>query len=264
VFDSNSGTLNDSRNEVWGYVNVIEDNGEYSLTQKLLQNAFSELNLEHVHDSLDAFVNYASVDEGQTLSSEDIHAKIASAAFLIYSPSGESIGTGFFIGNNGLAVSNSHVVGNDSGCQIYLFGSDGSLNRSIYYTFKKIVFNGANENLDLVIFYVDLDGNESNYIPLSRRDPVVGMKAFAFGNPRGLMGTFSAGQVSALREDIYMIQIDTPITNGNSGGPVVNDKGHAIGVSAAGIEGGGNLNFAVDTRIVRMILSELGIEIPKK
>ena len=68
----------------------------------------------------------------------------------------------------------------------------------------------------------------------------VGDEAFAFGNPFGLYGSMSSGVISAFHRSFHpkdssqkledLIQIDTAVNPGNSGGPLLNRNGQVIGI----------------------------------
>jgi S1-C subfamily serine protease len=76
------------------------------------------------------------------------------------------------------------------------------------------------------------------------------------GNPEGMMGTFSEGIVSALRDSkgSHLIQITAPISHGSSGGPVFNVYGQVIGISKSIWASGQNLNFAVPASEIDVLL----------
>ena len=70
---------------------------------------------------------------------------------------------------------------------------------------------------------------------------------------------FQKGIVSSMRDfgqNGIRIQIDAPISPGNSGGPVLNEKGEVIGVSVSGIQGidAQNLNFAIPSNYLKALL----------
>ncbi len=83
------------------------------------------------------------------------------------------------------------------------------------------------------------------------------MKFFAVGNPKGLEGTFSQGIVSSIRksERINLLQITASISEGSSGGVVLNDKGEVVGVAVGAIESGKSLNFAIPVSLLRSLIS---------
>lgn len=75
----------------------------------------------------------------------------------------------------------------------------------------------------------------------------MGSKVYAIGNPRGLEGTISDGILSGKRnnEGIEYLQITSPISPGNSGGLVLNERGVVIGVATFTYNNSQNLNFAI-------------------
>ncbi len=75
------------------------------------------------------------------------------------------------------------------------------------------------------------------------------------GNPSGLNGTFSNGIVSGIRRDgtDKLLQISAPISQGSSGGVVLNSGGGVIGVSAAS-RYGQNLNFTIPSNYIKKLL----------
>jgi len=82
----------------------------------------------------------------------------------------------------------------------------------------------------------------------------VGDRVYAIGNPQGLSGTVSDGIISAFRTyEGYgeIIQTSAPISQGSSGGALVNPEGQLIGIIVMQMKDGQNLNFALAGRIVR-------------
>ena len=117
----------------------------------------------------------------------------------------------------------------------------------------------VNEKRDLAVLQV----SASSVQPLAIADSDVveiGETIYVVGNPKGyLEGTFSEGIVSGIRleETDKLLQLTAPISPGSSGGPVLNNKGQVIGVSAATIEGGQNLNFAIPSNFLKDLLAQL-------
>jgi len=85
----------------------------------------------------------------------------------------------------------------------------------------------------------------------------VGDPVYAVGNPKGMRGTFSDGIVSALREvDGHdLIQITAPVSEGSSGGPILNKEGRVIGIATAVLRDGQNINFAVPASALQGLLA---------
>jgi len=75
----------------------------------------------------------------------------------------------------------------------------------------------------------------------------VGDTVYVAGNPKGLEGTFSQGIVSGIRrvKGNRYLQITAAISEGSSGGPILNESGDVIGIAVATVREGQNLNFAV-------------------
>ena len=79
--------------------------------------------------------------------------------------------------------------------------------------------------------------------PTDPRAMRVGDEAFAVGNPMGLAGSMSAGVISGFDRSIPvgdggqrlqgLIQFDTAVNPGNSGGPLLNRQGHVVGIVTA-------------------------------
>lgn len=177
----------------------------------------------------------------QNLDLSGLYSKFKNSVFLIYTSDGTNgfQGTGFFISENGLAVSNYHVFEGTSKGLETIRDLDGS-SYKIEEVYEKSVEN------DFIIFKVDLKGGKVlNPIPIVKQNPVVGEDVFAIGNPHGLESTLSKGIVSAFRDDNSRIQTNTEITHGSSGGPLLNMKGEVVGITTSGV-GEANLNFAIN------------------
>lgn len=88
-----------------------------------------------------------------------------------------------------------------------------------------------------------------------------GQRLFAIGAPYGLEHSLTAGVVSALRtnprtglQPRHLVQCDVPINQGNSGGPLFNEKGEVVGIASFMLSRSGGsvgLNFAVPSNTVR-------------
>ena len=82
---------------------------------------------------------------------------------------------------------------------------------------------------------------------------VRGQRVVAIGSPLGLFNSVSDGIISGFRaiEGVDMIQFTAPISNGSSGGAVLNMYGEVIGISTAGFDAGQNINLAVGYEYIR-------------
>src|SRR5215471_6029880 len=80
------------------------------------------------------------------------------------------------------------------------------------------------------------------------------------GSPLGLQGSVTTGVVSSLRDDPFgggfkMIQTDASVNPGNSGGPLVNQKGEVVEIIRYKIGGTENLNFAIPVNYLRGMIA---------
>jgi len=183
----------------------------------------------------------------QVLPLNELYNRYKKSVFLVYTSDGNNgfQGSGFFISQNGLAVSNYHVFeGTSQGLEI-IETIDGK-------QFKILeVLDKSKEN-DYIIFRVKIDNYKIlNPISIVSQIPQVGEDVFAIGNPRGLESTLSKGIISGYREKNTLIQTTTEITHGSSGGPLLNMRGEVVGITSAGL-GEANLNFAVNIKILNL------------
>lgn len=175
----------------------------------------------------------------EKLEGAQIFDRYESAVFMVFTSDGLNAyqGSGFFIDNNGLAVSNYHVFkGTGIGLeQIKLSNSDEA--------YKVIEVLRKSEQEDFILFRVNCEN--TNYIPIGSEKPKVGEKVYAIGSPRGLENTFSSGEISQWRADNLM-QINALIDHGSSGGALINEYGEVVGITSGSFADGSqaNLNYA--------------------
>ena len=162
-------------------------------------------------------------------------------------------GSGFLLDSSGLIVTNHHVVGSAFSVKVTLY--DGT------------TLNGRVLRRDAVsdAALVKLEGNISDVsgLPICHTDVVrVGQSVVAIGNPLSLSNTVTQGIVSGFRRNPSrsLIQTDTAVNPGNSGGPLLNREGIVIGIvtekiAAEGVEG---LGFALP---IGEVLQRLNITI---
>lgn len=85
----------------------------------------------------------------------------------------------------------------------------------------------------------------------------IGQAVFVLSNPEGLSGTLSKGIVSSAArkvKDIKMMQIDAPVSQGSSGGAVLNAYGEVLGIVEGSLSTGQNLNFAIPQTSIKSFL----------
>ncbi|MGO9490408.1 MAG: S1C family serine protease [Solirubrobacteraceae bacterium] len=147
---------------------------------------------------------------------------------------GEDKGTGIVLNNEGLILTNDHVVQGSTALQINV---DGSASDS-----RSATLVGEEANSDLALIKVNPSGLGLKPLTLASSGSVqIGDQVYAIGNPYGLEETLTKGIVSALNREISApdgakitgaIQTDAALNPGNSGGPLLNDQGEVIGVNS--------------------------------
>jgi hypothetical protein len=194
------------------------------------------------------------------LVSDSLHAqelttlvdKVSPAIFKIttYDAGGTElgVGTGFFISSTGNALTNYHVLQGASKAKIKTFDNKT-------YIIDNVI--GWSEESDIVKFSVRNELNEVfPFLKMNATAPKAGEKIFIVGNPLGLDKTVSDGIVSSVRQDDTYgetIQVTAPISQGNSGSPLMNMQGDALGVVTFFLKNGQNLNFAVSVKNLNII-----------
>jgi serine protease Do/serine protease DegQ len=166
-----------------------------------------------------------------------------------------SLGSGVIVGEDGLIVTNEHVIRDADEIVVRL--SDQSEFRA------KVI--GADVRTDIAVLRIQP----------SRKLPVVtlgdssrlkvGEFAIAVGNPFGLESTVTLGVISATGRSAEpegdggddFIQTDASINPGNSGGPLLNARGEVVGINTSMVSAGQGIGFAIPINTVRAVEQEL-------
>lgn len=185
----------------------------------------------------------APAHEGRELSAEQIYAACSPAVFYIelYDGAGNATGSGsgFFIDDKGTAITNHHVIEGASSAKIQMSDSGDVYDITGIYDYSK-------EN-DWALIQVDCTGNK--YLTVGDDSTIVGgATVYAIGSPLGLQNTISQGLISNPKREVgktTYIQISAAISQGSSGGALINKYGEVIGITSAGADEGQNLNLAL-------------------
>lgn len=197
----------------------------------------STITLTTSTDASKAEIKVTVVDpnkESKSLTAKEVYQSCSAATVQIITDTG--IGSGFFY-ETGKVVTNFHVI--EGAKSIKVNFKDGSS-----YDVKYIL--STNEYLDLVVLSVPVPIE-----PLKKNQHGVtpGESVYAIGSSLGVLtDTFTNGIVTNANrrmDDIHYIQTNAAITNGNSGGPLINEYGEVIGINTWQYENGQNLNFAI-------------------
>ncbi|MGE5247404.1 MAG: trypsin-like peptidase domain-containing protein [Verrucomicrobiota bacterium] len=166
-----------------------------------------------------------------------------------------SLGSGVIVGEDGLIVTNEHVIRDADEIVVRL--SDRSEYRA------KVV--GSDIRTDVAVLRIQ----PPHKLPVATLGDSsrlkVGEFAIAVGNPFGLESTVTLGVVSAtgrsaepeLEGGDDFIQTDASINPGNSGGPLLNARGEVVGINTAMVSAGQGIGFAIPINTVMAVEKEL-------
>ena len=161
----------------------------------------------------------------------------------------QNLGSGFFIDSRGVVVTNSHVIEGASNIVV-------SLSNGAFFPVQKVAL--VDKRIDLAI--LEVDGRNLPLLKLADdKEVVVGQPVVAMGHPLGYQNSVSSGIVSAVREmdGRTLVQTTTPISSGNSGGPLLDARGLVVAVNTLSDTKGQNINFAIASKHVRDALAIL-------
>ena len=164
-------------------------------------------------------------------------------------------GSGFITRSDGVLLTNAHVVEGSS--EVHVTLPDGR-------SFSGKVL-GADPLTDVAV--VKVVASRLPVAPLGDSAKVrPGEWAIAIGNPLGLDNTVTAGIISAIQrtnalgegQRVPYIQTDAAVNPGNSGGPLINDRGEVIGINTAIRQApGAGLSFAIPINTARQIAAQI-------
>ena len=161
--------------------------------------------------------------------------------------SSQSIGTGFFIDTQGHLITCSHVVENAVKLLITI-PEEGN---------KEFETEILSIHPELDIALLKTKFKNKSYLKLGDSDNIEnGQDVIALGYPLGQSKLkFTKGIISGLQNS--MIQTDTPLNPGNSGGPLMDIKGNVIGINTSGILDAENVGYATPIYFFKKIEPEL-------
>jgi 2-alkenal reductase len=196
--------------------------------------------------------------------------------YSFFSSGQRSQGSGFVVSDEGHVLTNSHVV-TDAGESAS--SGDGSAVHGasrVYVVFAdgdRIPGQIVGWDLFNDIGVVKVDPRDHAVAPVPLGDSsrvVVGEPVAAIGSPFGQESSLSVGVVSATERSIQSltsdydvsgaIQVDAPINHGNSGGPLLDARGRAIGINAQIRSDSGNaegVGFAIPINSARRSMEQL-------
>lgn len=222
------------------------------INAQMLHEKIAVVDVSYNYDSLSTFKQYGRsaivpINErtgtapSQLVSLPTLIKQVEQSVFFVVreEKDGLGFGSGFFISENGIAITNHHVYHGFQNGFIKL------LNGDVYHIDNVLA---ENEDLDYVIFTIENPNNTAfPYLKIANNIPQKGEEIFVIGNPRGLQSSVTKGIVSNINsEKEGYIQIDAAVSPGNSGGPVFDMQGEVVGLVTFRRMGCENCNFALD------------------
>lgn len=199
----------------------------------------------------------ASAEDKQLL--EDVIEEVNPAVVSVISElknKEKALGAGIIIEADGYVVTNAHVT--EDFQKIYVITSEGKQ--------YDAVLVGSDEKTDIALLKIE---NPIDLEPAYFADSNavrVGNTVFAIGNPFGLGNSVSLGIISAKERDIEkgpydnFLQTDATINQGNSGGPLFNDRGKIVGMNTAIFSEKGQyagIGFATPSNTVKWVAEQI-------
>ncbi len=169
-----------------------------------------------------------------------------------------SLGSGCIISRDGLVVTNAHVI--KSATKISITTYDGEI-----YDAKVVASNEFN---DIALIKIIPEGLQAKIFKPIEMAPIgslfLGEDVIAVGNALGLSSTVSKGILSGINRKLKrgnkvifkdLLQTDAAITNGYSGGPLINIKGEMVGMTTAIHRKAFGISFAVPLYRIENVLA---------
>ena len=205
--------------------------------------------------------------QGDPLTAQEVYRRLNPAVVTVQCLSGEgvSVGTGVIFSEDGYILTNHHVVRGGSECYVTL-DSGYSMD---------VCFVAGDEDSDLAVLKVPPGELMTvGALPFASfgdsEQLVVGDPVYAIGAPRRLWGTLTNGIISAIDRDIEvegrtmtLLQTNAALNSGNSGGPLISERGQVVGINVAkymsdwnrdSVEG---LGFAIPSAYLERIVNDL-------
>ncbi|MGC9969840.1 MAG: trypsin-like peptidase domain-containing protein [Bryobacteraceae bacterium] len=200
---------------------------------------------------LGLFAAAAAASAQSSFNSAEIVAKVSPGVVLIKgeASTGTVLGSGVIVSRDGKIATNLHVIRDLKSASVQIASGE------IYDAVSIVAFD---DRKDLVI--IKIAGFDLPVVELGNSNDVkTGEPVVVIGSPRGLRGTVTTGVVSAIRDEpsgagYKVIQTDAAVNPGNSGGPLLNARGQAIGIVTAKLRGSEGLNFVVPINYLRGML----------
>ena len=201
----------------------------------------------------------------KVLTAGEIYDKVSPSTVTILGIHGEtySVGTGVIFRSDGYIITNYHVIAGCVECEVWVTNEYGV--DSTYPAY----FVGGDDAKDLAVLKIEAQDLPAAEFGVSS-DLSVGDKVYAIGNPLGteLRSTFTDGIISAVDRNVdvdgvtmTLLQTNTALNSGNSGGPLINVYGQVIGINTIKMMSGYDtiegLGFAIPTSLAERWVNDI-------
>ena len=175
---------------------------------------------------------------GQSLPPEDIYQRLLPSVvtLTVENAAGEKfVASAFLALGDGMAVTSWHVI--SDAARVSAKFSDGQ-------TVEVSGVIDRDERHDLAL--IKLGAANGAQVRLCTKNPRVGARAYVIGAPKGFEFSITDGLISQIQsvDGFDQYQVSCPISAGNSGGPVVNERGEVVGVASWTKRDAQGLSFA--------------------
>lgn len=202
----------------------------------------------------------------------NVYKNNAGAVVYIGNQKENGMGTGSIISKNGEIITNWHVIGNAKKVHIWLMPENIENISDEQELWKQPNFIGTvinrNKRKDLALVKVEGLPKDIKIIKFGKtKNLPVGSTVYSIGHPSGEAWTFSSGMVTQIRSNYKwnyensshnanVIQHEVPTNPGNSGGPLLDEKGLMVGVNSFIRTNSELINFSVAIEEVEAFLKE--------
>lgn len=200
----------------------------------------------------------------------DMYKENSKSIVLLVQPDYSSMGAGCIITEDGLILTNYHVIENADKMLTFFYDKNITKIDDINSeNFKVASVIAAIPEIDLALLKLSTNKEQKALRFGDNSSIEVAQDVFAIGHPESYIWSFTSGVISQLRNNYEwaydsrtnckanVIQTQTPINPGNSGGPLFNDQGELIGINSFRTEGAEGLNFAIRLNEIQKFLREV-------
>jgi len=208
-----------------------------------------------------------SRERGEALTAQEVYRQVNPSVVTVQclSGGGVSLGTGVIFTEDGYVLTNYHVIEGGSRCGV-IFDNGYAVD---------VCYVAGDADCDLAVLKIPPGELQTlGELPTASFGDsdllVVGDTVYAIGAPRQLRGTLTNGIISAIDRDIdvegrsmTLLQTNAALNSGNSGGPLINERGQVIGINVAkyisdsGRDSVEGLGFAIPSAQLERIVNDL-------